>query len=169
MHDFFHALPEHLAATNYQNPTDVLNTAMARAFNTPGTHSYEIFASKPESARAVGTLMNMMGGKPQERLQHVYPIQEHLIDGFDPSASDVLFVDVGAGHGHVVAELKETFPNLRGRLVSEDLEHMVTSSPKAAGVEYLVHDFFTEQPLKSKSVPRVVGGPTRRSYRTANG
>ena len=152
VHKTFYATPTLLALNGFQNPSDPLNTAMQLAFNAPGKAPYEIFVSKPHSARAIGTMLAAMGVSKLHRIETVYPIRERLVHGFDQSLQDALFVDIGAGNGHVVAGLRAAMPDLPGRLVAQDLPAVigaVLAPPE--GVEMQAYDFFTEQPIQCKS------------------
>ena len=125
---------------------------MQLAFDAPGKTPYEIFVSKPESAKAIGTIMAAMGVSKLYRIESVYPIRERLVQGFDESLQDALFVDIGAGNAHVVAELRSAMPDLPGRMVAQDLPIVIKATlVSPPGVEMQAYDFFTEQPIKCKS------------------
>lgn len=151
MHATFYATPRLLAENHYQNPTDPLNTGMQLAFNAPGKGPYEIFGSMPENAKAIGVLLSAMGIRKSQRIEAVYPILERLVAGFDRTLQDVLFIDVGAGNGHMAAGLRSAMPELPGRIIVQDLPGMIAGAPATpAGVEMQAYDFFTEQPVKSE-------------------
>jgi hypothetical protein len=59
-----------------------------------------------------------------------------------------MMVDVGGGCGHQAKPLKDTFPNLPGKLVVQDLPQM--EGKGIPGIEFQAHDFFLEQPIKGK-------------------
>ena len=125
---------------------------MQLAFNAPGQAPYQIFSSMPESAKAIGILLSAMGIRKSQRIEQVYPVLDRLVAGFDPTLQEVLFVDIGAGNGHMAAGLRLAIPDLPGRVVAQDQPGMIASSPPPpAGVELQTYDFFTEQPIKSKS------------------
>ena len=71
VHKTFYATPNLLAQKGFQNPTDPLNTAMQLAFDAPGKAPYEIFVSKPESAKAIGTILAAMGVPKIYRIESV--------------------------------------------------------------------------------------------------
>ncbi|KAL8741706.1 MAG: hypothetical protein Q9190_005720 [Brigantiaea leucoxantha] len=149
VHGTFYATPQLLQQTGYRNPEDPLNTAMQLAFNAPGKAPYEIFVSKPESAKAIGMILNAMGIPPSQQVQYTYPLQQELVDGFDKSESDAFLVDIGAGNAHVVSALRKAMPHIPGRLVAQDLAPVIASAPALAEPdEKQAHDFFTEQPIK---------------------
>ena len=152
VHKIFYATPSLLAQNGFQNPTDPLNTAMQLAFDAPGKAPYDIFASQPESAKAIGIIMAAIGVPKIYRIESVYPIRERLVKGFDESLQDALFVDIGSGNGHVVVGLQSAMPDLPGRLVAQDLPTVIrAASTPPPGVEMQAYDFFTEQPIKCKS------------------
>ena len=124
---------------------------MQLAFDAPGKAPYEIFVSMPESAKAIGTMLAAMGVSTLYRIESIYPIRERLVHGFDKALQDALFVDIGAGNGHVVAGLRSAMPDLPGRLVAQDLPTVIGAAPAPpTGVEMQAYDFFTEQPIKCR-------------------
>ena len=60
----------------------------------------------------------------------------------------VVFVDIGGNIGHQCARLKAKYPNLSSRIVLQDREETIKNAPSIEGVEFMVHDFFTPQPVK---------------------
>ena len=89
----------------------------------------------PENAKAIGILLSAMGIRKSQRVENVYPILDRLVNGFDHKLQDVLFVDIGAGNGHMTAGLREAMPELPGRLVAQDLQGMIATAPFVPGVE----------------------------------
>ena len=64
-------------------------------------------------------------------------------------ASQTLLVDVGGGIGHDIIAFKKKFPDLRGKLVVQDLAVVVEAvKDLPAGIEAVSHDFFKPQPVK---------------------
>ena len=92
----------------------------------------------------------------------VFPFEDETADC---DSNDVVFVDVGGGIGHQCKELKEKYPNLKGRVIVQDLEHAISRRLEYPGVEGIVHDFFDEQPIKGLSIHEAVfSPPTRLTY-----
>lgn len=77
----------------------------------------------------------------------VYPVSEECKD-VDPSRP--VYVNIGGGIGHQCAQFKETFPNIPGRVVLEDMPHSIAKALPTPGVENIAHDFFEPQPVKGK-------------------
>ncbi|PCG88066.1 O-methyltransferase, family 2 [Penicillium occitanis (nom. inval.)] len=115
------------------------------AFNAKGLGLLDILMARPDNARGFGTLMNTWG-EGNSLIQDMYPIRESLVVGFDPES--VMFVDVGGGYGQKAIALKRAIPDLPGQVIVQDLPGTIDNAPKAAGIEYQAHDFFTEQPVK---------------------
>ncbi len=89
-------------------------------------------------------------GKPSWVDQGFYPISDRLANGFNPSISDVVIVDVGGGLGHDLVELREKHPTLPGKLVLQDRPEVISALTNAEGVfEPTSHDFFTPQPVRN--------------------
>jgi hypothetical protein len=69
-----------------------------------------------------------------------------MIEGFEDGEGSVMLVDVGGGFGHQAKLLKDTFPNIPGRLIVQDLHQM--KGEDIAEIEFQAHDFYQEQPVK---------------------
>jgi demethylsterigmatocystin 6-O-methyltransferase len=72
-----------------------------------------------------------------------YPIEEQCKDW---TADRLVFVDVGGGLGQQCAEFKKKFPNIRGRVILQDLPAVIeetSSHGLSEGVEAMDHDFYT--------------------------
>ncbi|KAL8904742.1 MAG: hypothetical protein Q9207_003073 [Kuettlingeria erythrocarpa] len=76
----------------------------------------------------------------------VFPVREQL--GGNIKAESVLLVDIGGGPGHQCVALKKRYPNLRGRIILQDTEDVIKEALFYPGIEAMVHDFWTEQPVK---------------------
>lgn len=63
--------------------------------------------------------------------------------------NEVVFVDIGGGDGVQSIEVQKTH-SLGGRIIMQDRPAVIDKATKArdAGIETMVYDFFTEQPVK---------------------
>ena len=68
-----------------------------------------------------------------------------------PGDEQVLLVDVGGGRGQILNSLRTQRPDLRGRLIVQDLPQEIQGREPAEGVEAMSHDFFTPQPIQGKT------------------
>ncbi|KAL9083468.1 MAG: hypothetical protein Q9159_005763 [Coniocarpon cinnabarinum] len=143
----YKALPSLLAADDYRVPVDPTHTALQRAFSMNGKSIFDVLQTQPETGNAFGQLMNTWGAHGS-LLHEVYDVEEMLADGFDPSISDVMLVDVGGGWGQKSIAVKRALPHLLGRFISQDLPHVILAAPPSDLCEITAHDFFTTQPIK---------------------
>ena len=142
-------LPQHLKDLNYKNPHDNTDTSLAKANNVTGLTPFEIFFASPHLT-AFGLYMGTFALGHKEWTD-LYPVQERLIEGFEDGEESVMFVDVGGGFGHQAKLLKNTFPDIPGRFIVQDLEQM--KGKDIPGIEFQAHDFYQEQPVKGVFVP----------------
>lgn len=74
----------------------------------------------------------------------VYPVAAEAADW---PAEQPLFVDAGGALGHQCAKFKDESPDLKGRVVLQDLPHTIQRALSTPGVENMVHDLFEPQPV----------------------
>ncbi|TRX91995.1 hypothetical protein FHL15_007092 [Xylaria flabelliformis] len=143
----YQAMPSFLQKTNYVTPTDPVDTAWQRAFNTP-MHALEWLGKHPDKLARFGDYMASRDG-PSRGWLDVYPVQEEFATGdWDNGTSRAVFVNIGVGVGHPCAEFKKKFPHLPGRVVLQDLPHKIEQVPPVSGAESMAHSLFDEQPVK---------------------
>ncbi|KAJ5157192.1 uncharacterized protein N7482_008292 [Penicillium canariense] len=64
--------------------------------------------------------------------------------------TDPLLVDIGGGQGEDLKRLRHQFPDLRGRLILQDLPTVIAGATDLpADIEAQSHDFFQPQPVKN--------------------
>jgi hypothetical protein len=81
-----------------------------------------------------------------------YPFGEELAK-LDIKDNDVAIVDIAGGQGHTMAELRQRYPEIKGRLVVQDLPSTFEAvSGPPPGVDFMPHDMFTPQPVKKAHV-----------------
>lgn len=79
----------------------------------------------------------------------IYPAMDRLAAGASTGSESVMMVDVSGGQGHQAIAMKKKFPNLPGRYIVTDIAHGPPANrDNSVGVEFLVHDFMTEMPVK---------------------
>lgn len=138
-------LPAYLAERKYQNPTNVMDTAFHKAFHSK-EHFMQFMGSKPDSHKSAQLYMSgMYEGKPT--WLDFFPVMKQISEGAHERKCAVTFVDLGGGYGQEAVTLRKRFPSLPGRIVLQDLPQ-VASGLGLEGVEVMVHDMFSPQPLK---------------------
>ncbi|KAI6080974.1 putative O-methyltransferase [Hypoxylon rubiginosum] len=122
--------------------------------NKTNKDMFRFFAEKPERSLRFAAAMRFFTQRPglePERVIDGYPWDKIGIDGLGT------VVDVGGSHGRVSIELARRFSSLN--FVVQDLDEQVIRDAErqrpgelADRVSYMVHDFFTEQPIKGADV-----------------
>jgi demethylsterigmatocystin 6-O-methyltransferase len=140
------ALPEFLKSITYKNPSDARNTPFQIA------HSTELPAFKwaMKEPRLFEDFSLWMTAQRQGELSWLDIFPPECLTA-TPDSSAPLFVDVGGGVGHQCAALKRRYPELARRIVLEDLAPVIMHAIPVDGVEHLIHDFWTEQPVRNAS------------------
>lgn len=77
-----------------------------------------------------------------------YPVEERLQLSSLVAKDAVLMVDVGGGMGHDLKEFQNKHPQIPGRLILQDRAEIIEKFEKAEGIEPMIHDFYTTQPIK---------------------
>ena len=81
-----------------------------------------------------------------------YPFEQKLSTKARDNEHEVLFVDVGGALGSEIKELRKRFPALKGRMVLQDRQQTIDHVSPDPGMEAMVHDFFTPQPVTGMTV-----------------
>ena len=69
-------------------------------------------------------------------------------EGLNVLEEPVLLVDIGAGRGQVLREVRKGRPDLVGRMIAQDLPEVIAGREVVEGVENMVFNFFEPQPIK---------------------
>ncbi|TGO37663.1 hypothetical protein BHYA_0092g00460 [Botrytis hyacinthi] len=141
-------IPQFLKDKKYQNPTSDTDTPFARAYDfKDGATIWEILGTT-EHMPAMGLWMQSFNDGHKNFLD-IYPAMDRLAAGASTDSEAVMMVDVGGGQGHQAIAMKKKFPDLPGRYIVTDLAHgLPVERDESTGVEFLVHDFMTEMPVK---------------------
>ncbi|PWY89354.1 sterigmatocystin 8-O-methyltransferase precursor [Aspergillus heteromorphus CBS 117.55] len=143
------AAPEFFRKNNNQLPRSARDTPFQLAMNTDLGY-FDWLGHNPDLSRDFQQWMTLKRKSTPSWLDW-FDVQGAFVDGFDSDSADdsVLIVDVGGGEGHYLRALKEKIPSLPGRLVLQDLPHVISSiKAPPRGVELMSYDFFTPQPVK---------------------
>lgn len=138
-------LPQYLKERSYKNPSDPSDSPFIYAFGEP----FWTWLRKEDRLARYGKLMaSGLGGRSSVISNH-YPVEETLLQGPDGGSDEIALVDVGGSRGHDLVKIRNKYPNLRGKLVLQDLPDVIAScDPKELeGITTMPHDFFTPQPI----------------------
>ena len=141
-------LPEYLASTHYKNPTDGKDGPFQYGHGI-NVHAFEWVSSRPHVLQELHHYMSgLQGGKILWYEEGFYPIEERLITGLKTDGDHGAIVDVGGSAGHAMKGFQAKHPDWNGRLIVQDLPEVIQQAPKdSQGIDMMVHDFFTPQPI----------------------
>ena len=142
------ALPAFLKRTNYRNPNDYANGPFQAAFNTK-LPAFAYAGSQPENMANFNQWMAVAHPSNVSFLKAV-DLQKYVGGA---SAEEVAFCDVGGGVGVVCAVVRQGLPDLKGRIVLQEQDIVIPHALPTPGVEKMVYDFWTEQPVKGNEYP----------------
>ncbi|KAL8729517.1 MAG: hypothetical protein Q9166_004689 [cf. Caloplaca sp. 2 TL-2023] len=144
----FQKLPESLAKRRYRCPT---------ALEGPLQDTYDTklagwnYVLEPQWLDTLQDCNNFMKGRREGSTSWLefYPFADKILTGTVAEAGSTLVVDVGGGLGHGLVEIKERFPDMKGRLILQDHPKTIEQAGNGRGIfEPIAHDFFTPQPVK---------------------
>lgn len=146
----FVSLPKYLSQNGYQEPLSQEDGPYAANFG--GQIYWQRLSAEPTLYADLNTYMQSHKQGDCSLAALLPP--NRLTDGFNPSISDTLVVDIGGGKGHQLVELASKRSNLPGRLVLQDLPEGLPSTDAERNalathkIEAVNHNFFTAQPIK---------------------
>ncbi|KAH8700469.1 putative O-methyltransferase [Talaromyces proteolyticus] len=136
---------EYFEKNGYKNPEDLNDAPFQLAYNTRDTY-FEWLQKNPTEQQVFNSVMT-------ESLQYcgkdwfnIYPVPEKL----KCSPSRVLLVDIGGGVGHDIIAFRKQFPELPGKLVVQDLAHVIDDiqEPLPDSITAVAHNMFDPQPFR---------------------
>lgn len=139
------SLPATLAKSHYQNPTDHLHTGLQVGLRTD-MHAFEWWSNHPKVFNDFNIFMTAQREGRAYWLDF-YPFEQKLLAEPRDSEHDILFVDVGGALGSEIRELRKRYPALKGRMILQDRQQTIDHVSADSGMEAMVHDFFTPQPV----------------------
>ena len=149
----FQNLPMFLEKTNYQNPSNLLDTSWQQALGT----KLSFFDWLGHNSDALEVFTNHMSGYTSQRgtWEDVYPIRERLLDENEDlgNTQDLVLVDLGGGAGHDLKRFASSFiPTLQKPcLVLQDLPEVVNQVSREGGLPPTIRpvpiDFTKEPPV----------------------
>lgn len=137
-----HAFPDFLAANKYRDISDSANTPVQKAFDMD-VPLFTWIPTQPDKFEAFQQVMAIQP-RPTTQWYSVFPFLQVLGDYSGPYA----FIDVGGGFGHQSVRLLEAFPQLRDRIILQDLPETLAHGNHLDGITSTPHSFFKAQPIK---------------------
>lgn len=140
----FLALPEYLKSHGYKNPTNPMDSPWQAGYNTT-EHPFAWLQSHPHHLQ----LFMMWMALNREGLPtwlDAFPFDKEVAQNSTPET--VLFVDIGSALGHQSIELRQRFPDIPGKVIIQDLPHVIAGWKPSHEIEAMEYDFFTPQPVR---------------------
>ena len=81
-----------------------------------------------------------------------FPAHQQVVEGAKDDPTAVTIVDVGGGRGANVMSFLQKLPHAPGRVVVQDLDHVVDSTIDQGRIEIMIYNFLTPQPIKGQSI-----------------
>ncbi|KAL9599999.1 MAG: hypothetical protein Q9219_003468 [cf. Caloplaca sp. 3 TL-2023] len=135
----YQALPDFLPEQNFKTDTQG-KFAWHKAMST----DLDFFPWAKQHPEKLGWFQKLMSVPRDGEWFDVIPFTN------DSPVDRAQFVDIGGNIGHQCRRLKAKYPDLKGRIICQDLEETIKSAPPMVpGVEMMAHDFFLPQPVLS--------------------
>lgn len=139
-------LPGFAALNNTLKDPNTTRTAFQNSFDTDLTY-YQWAETHPLEKNAFHHFME----------EHIANLP-HWLDAFDfrdefgagLTDDDVAFVDIGGSIGHQCEALRRRHPNLKGRVILQDLPDVIENALPVPGMEKMSHNYLEEQPIKGE-------------------
>jgi len=148
--------PDFFRKYGWKETVNDTHTPHGFGWNHPDKNFWEIMTLFPERQTDFNQSMNTLDAILPVRGMFEYKwIAEHA---GDVEADAPLIVDVGGGKGQALKQILEEVPSLPAeRLVLQDRAEVIEEvktidDPALRPVQKMPHDFFTEQPVKGKSM-----------------
>ncbi|KAI1418395.1 S-adenosyl-L-methionine-dependent methyltransferase [Hypoxylon sp. FL1857] len=150
-------LPAFLKRHAYNPPEDKSDTAFAQGNRVAPDEPtfFDWLKNRPENARSFNVFMTSHRTGVKTWLDRPEVIKE-ITDAFKKVTAGkeggeekgVLFVDIGGGIGHQCKAFKKRVPDLKGKIVLEDLPEVVANADLEEGIEKIGLDFLNGQPVQ---------------------
>jgi hypothetical protein len=140
------SLPDYFEEKAYQNPVDADDGPWQFVHNE-GERWWDWYRKSPRLSQAFNSVMEAQNqwARGAEDWFEIYPVEEKLKLGKGEEERPLL-VDIGGNVGHELVLFHKRFPNLPGRLILEDLPHVIESAKDLPpAIEPTPYNFFTPQ------------------------
>jgi demethylsterigmatocystin 6-O-methyltransferase len=141
------ATPSFLAAHSYRNPTDLRDTPFNTAWSTK-LPLWDWLAEHPEQREHFNRFMYAQRSSVKNCFSTL-ALDEGV---YGWPAEKLLFVDVGGGTGQQCVALRERWPDVKAKVLLQDLPSVVENVQLPEGIDVMAYDFFTKQPATGEDL-----------------
>lgn len=146
------AYPGYFQQDGFQNPPSSKNAPITYAERKKDMTIFDILEQDPTRLEYFHTSMAMVNAMSSGEAAKTYPF-----DKLEPNSDGIVYVDVGGGKGQTVKLVKEVYPQLKGKVVVEDLPEVVSEGlmlPESEMIARPYNFLKEEQPVKGTSTYR---------------
>lgn len=140
-------LPEFLESTGWRNPTD-LNHALFQFASGGEQDIFSWLHEHPPVMKAFSACMAASTILQGSRLRDI--IASILLRNASHDEKQVLCIDIGGGSSKVLGEICQLRPEIRGRMIVQDLPKEIEEREALEKVEGMPYNFFDLQPVQGK-------------------
>ena len=146
-------LPDYLASLSYHSPNDPQKSLFHYAHGTD-LNMYEWLQTQPDQLATFSAYMTA-ATKIQESsllktITSLLPVEK--ADYSHDQHNKIFLVDVGGGRGQALSKLCQQRPDLKGKVIVQDLPNEIKRRDAEDGVQVMCFDFFTPQPIKGAHI-----------------
>lgn len=150
----YNAIPKYLAQESYANPTKTAPFNLAYQTDLPVFKWREF---NPENAKAGQAFMAAQRIGQRSVWDGMVPVDDFKLSKEDLVNNRVMICDVGGGSGHQCLDFRKHYPDLTGKIVTQDLGSMqqlsaIREELEKQNITMMPHDFFAEQPIQGAKV-----------------
>ncbi|KAF2203259.1 S-adenosyl-L-methionine-dependent methyltransferase [Delitschia confertaspora ATCC 74209] len=148
------ALPEFLLLNKFDSAGTYESGAFQMGANTDLTF-WDYLAAVPERMQLFSAGMRAATTIGSGRASGAFPFGEALAEDPVANEDDVAVVDVGGGRGQALEAIQRDWPGMKGKLVLQDLPHVVKDAEKKGLPEWMGTSggsFFEEQKIKGARI-----------------
>jgi hypothetical protein len=150
-HLFDHVLRAHVNSTvaywkqnGFRNPEDADNCPFTFAHGKKDMSFFDIIESMPEGLKVFNEVMATLNVLGIKQIVQLFDFGKLL-----PNKEGVVLVDIGGGKGHVINEIRNVYPQMKGFVLQDKKVVLDGGVLVDEEVELLPYDFFREvQPVK---------------------
>jgi hypothetical protein len=132
----------------FKSPRDAKNCPFTFAHDAKDASFFDLIETMPDRAALFNTGMTAKAVLVIEEIVALFAFNQ-----LEPNTDGIVLVDVGGGKGHVINAIQNAFPDIKGKIVLEDLKSVLDGGTVVSNEDVAVqpYDFFEEQqPIRGK-------------------
>ena len=144
------SLPSFLASTSYQPVLNAADCPFQQGHRTK-LSAFEWMHEHPEQVEYFNHAMEAWDAGMPNVFEALPIFKAKAIEAAPLESAG--FVDIGGNIGHQSEALLAACPELKGKIVLQDLESVISQAPERDGIEAMVQDIFEAQRVTGAYLP----------------